>query len=399
MAKYRILYGLVLAGSVLFYIFYTAYLSSVVLLVALLTPVISLLLTLPACFLIRTEIRAGKDTVQRGEAIPLVLEVKNRWILPCVMVQIRLRCTNYLGNSEDGNVFAPLEATQSLESPPRFRSVLRCSLVSRWCGRIEVTGHKVRLADPLRLFRLPARKPKHIIYADVQPLLEEVAAVPAEGSAAPESERYSPYRPGDDPGEVFQVREFREGDSLRRVHWKLSQRLETWMVRDFSQPMEYGLYLLPEFGESAAPEEADRMMGAFASLSVSMLQQECIHRVGWMQDDVLNWRELEDLDAFTAVLGDFLALPKKGGRPALEECTKGGQAPRGSHLLYCTTGEKNPEAEKALMEKLSLLKQEQGLRQVTVILAGKLLDRSAVPQDCTVIEVEETLQGMEELVL
>lgn len=399
MAKYRIFYGLVLAGSILFYIFYTAYLSALVLLMVFVAPLLSLLLTLPACFFIRARIRLEKDAAERDEPVPVIVEVENRWVLPCPLVQVRLRCVNHLGQGPDSSVFSPLELTESTEVAPRSRAVLRRSLVSRWCGQVEVLGAKVRLADPLRLFRLPVAKIKESQQVEILPQLREIGVFPVEGSEAPESERYSPYRPGDDPGEVFQVREFREGDSLRRVHWKLSQRMETWMVRDFSQPMEYGLYLLPEPGENPQPEEMNRMMEAFASLSVSMIQQGCIHRVGWMQEDSLHWEDLEDLDSFIAVLGSILSLGKKEGRPALKECVEENEVPRRSHLLYCTTGEKTPEGEKALFGSLSQLRQENGLRQITVLLAGRLLDDAHVGDGCTVIEVGENLQGMEELIL
>ena len=399
MAKYRIFYGLVLAGSILFYIFYKEYLSSLLLLVVFITPLLSLLLTLPACFLTRVRIRLEKDVAEREEPVPLLLEVENRWTLPVAMVRVQLRCINHLGQSPEGGVFSPLELTESTEIAPRSRVVLRRSLVSRWCGQVEVQGAKVRLADPLRLFVLPTAKPKNLQQVEILPQLGAVGVFPAEGAAAPESERYSPYRPGDDPGEVFQVREFQEGDSLRRIHWKLSQRLDTWMVRDFSQPMEYGLYVLLEMGQSPQPEELNRMMEAFASLSVSMIQEGCIHRVGWMQEDALHWEELEDLDSFTAVLGSALALAKGVGRPALTECMEENETPRGSHLLYCTTGEKTPEEEKALLGSLSQLRQERGLRQVTVLLAGKLLEDVQAPEGCTVIEVGDNLQGMEELIL
>lgn len=399
MAKYRILYGLVLAGSILFYTFYKEYLSAVVLLIVFIVPLLSLILTLPACFLVRIRVRLEKDTAEKGEPVPLVMEVENRWVLPCALAQVKLRCVNHLGQGQAGGVFRPLELTVSTEAAARRRVVLRQSLVSRWCGKVEVSAAKMRVADFLRLFRLPVRGRLQAQEVNVLPHMQEVGIYPVEGSDAPESERYSPYRPGDDPGEVFQVREFREGDSLRRVHWKLSQRMGNWMVRDFSQPMEYGLYVLVEPGEPLSPELLDRMEEVFASLSASMLQEGCIHRVGWMDGEVLRWEELEDLDSLSAVLGNLLSLTAAGQRPALEECLNGKFPPRGGHLLYCTAQGKTEEEEKALIESLSLMKQERGLRQITLLLAGSLPAGVDGGEDCTVVEIGEGLRGLEELIL
>lgn len=399
MAKYRIFYGLVLAGSILFYTFYKEYLSAVVLLIVFLIPLLSLLLTLPACFLVRIRIRLEKDTAEKGEPVPLVMEVENRWVMPCALAQVKLRCVNHLGQSAEGDVFRPLDLMASTEAAARRRVVLRQSLVSRWCGKVEVSAAKVRVADLLRLFRLPVMGRPKTQEISILPRIQEVGVYPAEGSATLESERYSPYRPGDDPGEVFQVREFREGDSLRRVHWKLSQRMSTWMVRDFSQPIEYGLYVLVEPGASLSPELLDRMMEAFTSLSASMIQEGCIHRVGWMDGEVLRWEELEDLDSLSAVLENLLAVRAEKKRLALEECLEGKFPVRGGHLLYCTTQGKTEEEEKALLESLTFVKQERGLRQVTLLLAGNLPAGVDGGEDCTVVEIGEGLRGLEELIL
>lgn len=47
-----------------------------------------------------------------------------------------------------------------------------------------------------------------------------------------ESFRYSGSRPGDDPGETYDIREYRSGDSIRQIHWKLSGKLDDIMIRE-----------------------------------------------------------------------------------------------------------------------------------------------------------------------
>lgn len=38
--------------------------------------------------------------------------------------------------------------------------------------------------------------------------------------------------PGDDPGETYDIREYRSGDSIRQIHWKLSGKLDDIMIRE-----------------------------------------------------------------------------------------------------------------------------------------------------------------------
>ena len=47
-----------------------------------------------------------------------------------------------------------------------------------------------------------------------------------------ESFRYSGSRPGDDPGETFDIREYREGDSIRQIHWKLTGKMDRLIIRE-----------------------------------------------------------------------------------------------------------------------------------------------------------------------
>ena len=51
-----------------------------------------------------------------------------------------------------------------------------------------------------------------------------------------DSDIYDDLRPGYDPSELFDVREFQNGDRLQSVHWKLSARTDELMVKENSLP-------------------------------------------------------------------------------------------------------------------------------------------------------------------
>ena len=46
-----------------------------------------------------------------------------------------------------------------------------------------------------------------------------------------DSESYSAQKAGNDPGETFRIREYVPGDPIRQIHWKLSEKMGTLMVR------------------------------------------------------------------------------------------------------------------------------------------------------------------------
>ncbi|MCB6367622.1 DUF58 domain-containing protein, partial [Intestinibacillus massiliensis] len=43
--------------------------------------------------------------------------------------------------------------------------------------------------------------------------------------------RYSTDKPGQDVSEVFALREYAPGDEVRKIHWKLSSKIDKMMVR------------------------------------------------------------------------------------------------------------------------------------------------------------------------
>ena len=53
-----------------------------------------------------------------------------------------------------------------------------------------------------------------------------------------DAQEFSQQRRGDDPPEIYQVREYRERDSLKDIHWKLSAREEELMVKRGDFPLD-----------------------------------------------------------------------------------------------------------------------------------------------------------------
>ena len=51
-----------------------------------------------------------------------------------------------------------------------------------------------------------------------------------------ESDEYFDRENGDDPSEVYQIREYRDMDSLRDVHWKMSAKAEELLVKEHGKP-------------------------------------------------------------------------------------------------------------------------------------------------------------------
>ena len=79
-------------------------------------------------------------------------------------------------------------------------------------------------------------------------------------NAVLDAEEYSMSKAGFDPSETFAVREYRAGDHIHQIHWKLSEKLDGLIVRDYGLPVQNTILLLLETGYPEKSEEFPSQM-------------------------------------------------------------------------------------------------------------------------------------------
>ena len=120
------------------------------------------------------------------------------------------------------------------------------SLPQKLCGAVRFRCKSIRLWDLLGVFSAPCAKfpeVQTILFPETPPLDLTISNV-AIGSA--NAEGFMQNRPGGDPSEVFDIREYVPGDDVRSIHWKLSCKMDTLICRQSSDPSHYDVALLPD---------------------------------------------------------------------------------------------------------------------------------------------------------
>ena len=258
------------------------------------------LLSIPMNLYLRNRIRlrlTAEPNLRKGMAGAVKLELENPTLLPAQEV-----CTLTIRNLLNG-----MTVRQRL----CFRSgALETEVKSDFCGRLRVTAEGARLYDCLGLIGIPVRC-REKCHITVQPEGFETTVSLVDTPGAPEeSEQYSPYRPGSDLTETFQLREYVPGDSPRQIHWKLSGKLDRLIVRDPGLPIIQDVLL---FWERTAPEETpgslDAQAEALVSIGRALLEQDVQFRLGW--NDTMENRcilhGIRELDDLIAVLPRLLS--------------------------------------------------------------------------------------------
>lgn len=142
-----------------------------------------------------------------------------------------------------------------------LRDDFETTVTARLSGETRVRCLNVQLTDPLGLFLArcaPCRECRTVFYP--QPVALQLTFSEDAFSAGTTEEMVRRHR-GNDPSETFDVRDYVPGDDVRSIHWKLSGKMDTLIVRQASDPAHYDTVLLPDLGiahrDSTCPTDAE----------------------------------------------------------------------------------------------------------------------------------------------
>lgn len=263
MIRNWILYVLALAGAVTFHVFYFGWFSWFLLVLALCLPWFSLLVSLPAMIRVRLQID-GPAVCLRGEPAYVTMRAV-RGFLPLPRCRFRLRvCTVMTGE------------TVILKQQVPGHDSWYVPVDTCHCGVLRCTAEKGRVYDYLGLFRLPVRlgQPVEIL---VQP-------VPVPPENLPNLSHFLARRKQPKPGggfsEEHELRDYRPGDSLRDIHWKLSVKTDRMILREAQEPIR-GVNLLT-LDLCAPPSLVDATLEQLLWLSQWLLDHDVEHQVVWI---------------------------------------------------------------------------------------------------------------------
>lgn len=331
MLKNRLCYVLLLLCTSVFFICYNGYLSLYVFALSLLFPVLAFFFSLPGMLGARVTLGyEDRDAgavrgARKGEAVPLRIRVWNA--TPCISGRIRARLTveNTLTGQREEEHF-----TFTASSHPQ---VLEHQLSSPTCGQVVCRLDKLWVSDYLGIFSLPlGRRRRQEAAVFFWPSVAGVDLAVQEGNMPDaQGERYSQRKPGDDPTELFALREYREGDRLSRIHWKLSQKMGKPLVKELGLPIADHLFFLLDLNGTGV--EADTLLDAFATLSHFLAERETAHRVGYWdtRGNRLRCLEISQPEDLLPVWREILSSQGLAPLPSLE----GEALPAGvSHCLY-----------------------------------------------------------------
>lgn len=248
-----------------------------------------------------------EETGRKNTPLSVRVEVENRGRCSVTGVWCTLKSYNLLTGERR-------EEELHLSVPGRQTVLYNWKPVSSGCGKVELQVTDLRIFDGLGVFcaKTEAKaRTAALVLPDLWPVrfTQEIRNI-----KDIESDEYSMYRSGDDPSEVYGLRDYCPGDRLQSIHWKLSEKTGHLMIREAGLPISDQYLIIMDnsiAAEGAQPSAQLRscLGEAVVSISSEMCQKQCSHHIVWMNWETGGFEScyITQMDDLTAGLPELLA--------------------------------------------------------------------------------------------
>lgn len=252
----RIIYLLLLYTVFVYNVLYKTYDAYVLLIASVSVPILSLLILIAQRCFIKVCCKKSFIVATRLKNISVGYEVYNPTPFPLVYAELVL----------------PERRNKTRFSVPAGCSVIVGNTVSyEHCTVSLVKLRCVYIYDFFKLFRFRLKNPG-VVKVTILPRLfgvddelQGIGLIDNDGSAG--------NLKGNDRSEISEIREYRDGDSLKDIHQKLSCRMSRLMVKLYSSEEEQKAAFLywAEINSSETDEFKDRMLEAMYAIMNALL--------------------------------------------------------------------------------------------------------------------------------
>ena len=283
--------------------------------------------------------------VAKGETSEVLIKIKNQSAMPVLFADTVLD----VGNAVTGE-------TKQLDLPFSVMGHGKCeqkvSLTSRYCGKCEYVIKGAAVTDMMR-FLIHKRdlwgSGQTIVMPDVGEIVPDEQSREASDM---ESFRYSQTKKGPDVSETLAIREYQPGDSIKRIHWKLSYKTGDTMVKESSYPIFNSMLLLLETGFISPEEMKPEWMDTMTEVTMSLAAGLTAKGIGFeictydQKEGKLYRRRIDTEDDLWAAAGMLLSAHRAVSEEnVMEHFLEEFSGQPFAHMVYITAGARDIDTE------------------------------------------------------
>lgn len=263
---YRITYILALFLMFLAAVFYRQSLLTVLLLLLLILPVLSLAATRFASRRLRISVESPHDELTLPTTLRVRVILYNPTPFPLLNCCLRFTARNlYFPPLPTQELLVPAEAGRRMEYLLPFRLDA--------AGMFSFSMDEVCVNDFLHLYSFRLKRD----FRFELPILPAPVTLPPLNltKAMIESEESVASADGELTSDIKQLRDYRPGDRIRDIHWKMTARVGDVMVKEYERAKDLYYLLLPETDKRSLQD----CIAYFYSLGQWLLKQKESYRV------------------------------------------------------------------------------------------------------------------------
>ena len=308
MAVKRIIYACMLIAAAVTFIVANSGIALFLLICLLVIPLISLVMLL----IVRNSLRfdlAVREACIRGGTLQLSMRasVSPRFFVGGVKIVTLIENTTFHKSEYKSYMFDDLSFAPHVFDYNGANS-----------GRINVRCASLRLVDLLGIFTVKV-KCSAFAEAIVSPVLYENITVNIgdNGRDAVYGDTSLPHK-GGDITEIYNVRDYVQGDAPNSIHWKLSGKYGTLKSKEFGATDDRKILILVDmsrikFGYEASDEQLNAVLDVAISISNSLKSANCPHTVGWFDNGEFACAEVNDGNTFVHAVDRLMSVKVKDG--------------------------------------------------------------------------------------
>lgn len=379
----RLEYGLLLSAAVVFHIFMVDYISFWIFAFFAMLPLVSLLTAILGGYGATAEIIIKSTSIQKNEVLPIELKIKNKYSFLVCRARVKLIIRNELMQEEQTRTI--------FITANRFGQTVRQHLSSEYCGTLSCRVAELRIYDALGLFSFRKKSEPDCFVAvlpSVYPLMPIDHPVICQHVQNDMSLR---GLQGDDPSELLDIREYREGDRLTKILWKLSEKHDKLMVKELGNSVSNDMLLLIDLNAKSS-KQLNGLLDTIYSVSVFLLENHISYKLEWY--DSLHQRfaysHITQRDDLRAALDAILFNGRLQQQPWVLKSVGNGNSrqPYSTVLYFCS---------EITADLIARLHKRLGGSRIRILLVAD--PQSAPEMNLTLIDLNDIKQSLHSLVL
>lgn len=249
-------------------------------------PVVSALLLWKAARKVQAKVYLSIGVTEKNQPVNGGIEIQTKSRIPLPQIQVKMKVRNLFYPQEEQIILRGMADGKS-------RTRLKTAISGEHCGPMLLEIQEVQVYDIFRLFSKKIAVPgKEVLAVLPEYYTADITLQENMKDFLAESEEYDKNKPGDDPLEIFQVREYRSGDRMQSIHWKLSARTDDLMVKEYSLPTGTPVVLFLDMRYQSGENYGylDEFIESGLAVSQGLLEAGCEHYVVWFD------RKRQDLE-------------------------------------------------------------------------------------------------------